>query len=484
MNSRPLFLPAIVLLLSQGWVLGQALDSLNNRLHPAFESGMRDKLDSLHLFGVTRYYGLHRSYDSIVNSANISINDVYYKIDSLQKKGISADGLASKLDSLIALKDKSVRVITLKVEKLKSAVNEGIDELNLPPELREKANELTSMMNKLDITKPNVLQEYLNVSVPDLPQMNLPDVNLNNPLPDAPAINVPSINTGDIGGQVQQYQNTLGKLPTDVDGAVRLAEENVKNVSAISEVQGELSKVSEVTNMTEKLKDQEALKKELIQNAQKQVVDHFAGKQEHINKAMQSISKYKQKFSTITSLNDIPKKAPNEMKGKPLIERVVPGIALQLQKKDDDLLVDFNLYFGYRFTKRFTSGGGWNQRVGYNTDKNALSPEDARIYGPRMFSEYKLGKGFSPRGEVEVMNTFVPPYLNNTKSDPGSREWVWGMFIGMKKDYTLYKKIKGTAMVMFRPFDPHRKSPYADVVNARFGLEIPVKKQGIKTRSR
>lgn len=51
------------------------------------------------------------------------------------------------------------------------------------------------------------------------------------------------------------------------------------------------------------------------------------------------------------------------MKEKPLIERIVPGIALQVQKKGDDLMVDFNAYAGYRFTGRITAGLGWNQRV-------------------------------------------------------------------------------------------------------------------------
>jgi hypothetical protein len=464
------------LLLPVAWASSQTPDSAGYLVPYSVRARLVERLDSIQRFGAFNVSRYQRSYDSTVNSAGIAIDDLYGKIDCLQRQRLGTGPLTSKLDSLITLKDKSLGDITAKVETLKSAVNKGIYDLNLPPELREKASELMSVMNKLDITKPNVLEEYLNVSVLDLPQTNLPSVNLNNQLPDLPLI--------DVGGQVQQYQNTLGQLPTNVDDAVKLAEENVKNISAISDVQGELGKVSEVANMSEKLRDQEALKKELIQEAQKQVVDHFAGKQEHLNKAMQSISKYKSKFSKTASLNDLPKKAPNEMKGKPLIERIVPGLTFQLQKKNDDLLVDFNLYFGYRFTKRFTSGAGWNQRVGYNMDKNAWSPEEARIYGPRLFSEYKIGKGFSPRVELELMNTFVPPYLNNTKSDPGSREWVWGAFVGIKKDYTLYKKIKGAAMVMFRPFDPHRKSPYADVVNARFGFEIPMKKASIKQRSK
>jgi len=30
---------------------------------------------------------------------------------------------------------------------------------------------------------------------------------------------------------------------------------------------------------------------------------------------------------------------------------------------------------------------------------------------------------------------------------------------------------------MVRVFDPHHKSPYADVLNVRFGFEFPIKKK-------
>lgn len=383
-------------------------------------------------------------------------------------------------DSLNQLRERTLSDLNEKLQSIKDQTTGKLKALELPPELREEANKLTSMVSKLDITKPNVIQEYLNVPVPDLISIegpNIPGVDLDNPLKDITNLDMPSVNIGDIGEQVKEYQNAIGELPTNLDGVTTLAEQQLRDVGEINNVQTELGKVGGLTQKAGMVQDEEKLKQQLIQEAQKQATDHFAGKMDQVDKAMRSISKHKQKFPTITSLNDIPRKAPNEMKGKPLVERIVPGMAVQLQKKDDDLLVDFNLYCGYRFTKRFTTGGGWNQRVGYNTDKNKWSPENARIYGPRIFSEYKLGKGFSPRLEIEVMNTFVPAYIKTIPVDPGNREWVWGGFVGIKKDYTLYKKVKGTAMVMIRLFDPHRKSPYADVINARFGFEFPMKKK-------
>ena len=75
------------------------------------------------------------------------------------------------------------------------------------------------------------------------------------------------------------------------------------------------------------------------------------------------------------------------------------------------------------------------------------------------------------------MNTKVPPSTFTPSLDPSRREWVWGAFLGLKKEYRFLKNVKGTAMVMTRLFNPDHKSPYADVLNVRFGFEFPMKKK-------
>lgn len=232
--------------------------------------------------------------------------------------------------------------------------------------------------------------------------------------------------------------------------------------------------------MTTKAQDAEALKKEVKEKAKQAAVNHFAGKEEQLKAAMEKVAKYKQKYSSLNGVKELSKKPTNEMHGKPLVERIVPGVALQFQKRGDDLLVDFNPYAAYRFTKRINAGLGWNQRIGYNTDRYTFNP-NARIFGPRMFGEFKLGKGFSSRGEIELMSTGIPP-LNSTTYDPSQREWIWGAFAGIKKEYKIFKNIKGTSMVMARLFNQERKSPYAEVVNVRVGVEFPMKKKAKKEK--
>ena len=318
-----------------------------------------------------------------------------------------------------------------------------------------------------------------NLSIPRLDftdniDLSLPD--LKNPFSEGlPNLTTPSVpNVAEIGQASEQLMTLNEVIPKDMatpDQLAKVAENQASQIKALDGVKEQLGDLPELSVPSE-----EQARQELLKQAKEVAVDHFAGKEKELKSAMDQLSKYKKKFPSINNLEEITKRRPNEMKGKPLIERIVPGIAFQLQKKNDEIFVDFNPYAGYRISGKLTAGLGWNQRVSYNLKNNTFN-NGARIYGPRTYAEVRLGKGFSPRLEAEVMNTYVPPFIRTTPSDLGDRQWVWGVFAGIKKDYKFLKKINGTALVMFRMFDPHRKSPYADVLNARFGFEFPMKKK-------
>jgi hypothetical protein len=194
--------------------------------------------------------------------------------------------------------------------------------------------------------------------------------------------------------------------------------------------------------------------------------------------AMEKIAKYKQKYSSVSSLKDLPKRPPNPMKGKPFIERLVPGLAFQYQVKNY-YLIDVHPYAGYKLSGRFTAGLGWNQRFAYNKKTHEWNSR-SRIFGPRAFVDFKLGKGFIAHLETEMMNTFVPAtFVGGT--DQGQREWVWGMMTGIKKEYKIYKNLKGTVLIQYNLFNPNYKAPYVDRLNSRIGFEYVLKKKVKKT---
>ncbi|HMG94134.1 MAG TPA: hypothetical protein VK589_28940 [Chryseolinea sp.] len=473
----------------------------------SLNSVVQSKIDS-----VTNPIAISSRLDSIENNLNSSIDSLTYsyskglakiqfesqryrsKIDSLQSLKLPSDMYKGKMDSLSQMLTSFQEDLTTKIEGIKKKATDKITELLLPPELKEKVAALSNSIANLNgQTLQSVLPENLTLDQLGRPTTDIlrgaaiPDLNVPGTqsvigalfsnqtlLPDVPGLkdingmeNITGL--GERAGDVQSKVSEVADFkPESID---RLAESNMSRLKVMQGIQEQIGDLP-----TTSIKSEEEMKAELKDQAQAIAVDHFANNQEQLNAAMTKISQYKATFSNVNSLADISKKPPNAMKGKPLIERIVPGLGLQVQKREDVLLVDFNPYAGYRFTGRITGGAGWNQRVPYNMDKRRFS-STVRIYGPRVYGEFKLGRGFAPRVEIELMHTLVPPFTLSPTLDPEHSEWVWGVFAGIKKEYKIFRELNGTASVMMRLFDPHHKSPYADVVNARLGFEIPLKKK-------
>lgn len=510
-------LAAIVFISLSHSLYGQSIDSLVSSISSVDEqvkvreqkldsliTDGEQKLDSIQDFAAGQYASLKSSYDSVLQKGNFAVQKVNQKIDSLTTLNLPTNKLTQKLDSIDRWKSEKLNAINSKVEKLKSDVQQKITDLELPPELQEKTAELTSAVSKLEASLPVKdlplsFQDKLNLpgqlnglelpgisnplagqslGVPDVEIPGVTDQLSNVELPTLSDVEIPNVDMDALNettGKLQEYQGQLSQVPTNLEDAGKMAETEATKITAVGEVQNELGEVSELTGMAGTLKDQDALKQQMKQEVQKQAVNHFAGKEEQLQKAMETMSKYKQKYSSLQSLSDIPEKRPNEMRGKPLIERLVPGVGLQIFIKDD-WMVDFNPYVGYRFNTRLTIGAGWNYRLAYNHDNNQFN-QDARVYGPRSYGEFKIGKGFSGHLQVEYMNTFVPPQFSSGNKDDEGREWVFTTMAGMKKEYRFIKNVKGTVYVLYNLYDPHHRSPYGDKLNMRIGFEFPMKKK-------
>lgn len=469
----------------------QVSDSLN--LQPVSLDSLLNpytgKLDSLQSSFYAQADSIKQSYKSKLATLESNKALLQAKVDSLSNLRLPTETITGKIDSLNQKQKELLSSLNQKVADLKSKTLGKVNSLNLPGELQEKISSLTKNIDGFQLPvkdfdipslslpdNPLGNLNGLSSSMPSMDQLNgLSDISLPSNLSLPSELSNVSQVTEQIGGYSNDIQNiTQGNLE-QLQQLPQTLENKAAEVSGLNEI---TKQAGELDPMLSAAQNPEAMKEQVVQQAQQMAVDHFAGKEKQLQEAMDKIAKLKKKYSSLNSLSEIPKKRPNEMRDKPLVERLLPGIAMQIQKKGEDILTDFNPYIGYRFTGHFTTGLGWNQRVGYNTDYNSWSSRNARVYGPRIYSEYKIGEGFSPRAEIEVMNTFLPPLVPGRPTpDLGSREWVWGAFVGIKKDYRLLKNVKGTALIMFRLFNPDHKSPYADVLNVRFGFEFPMKKK-------
>lgn len=286
----------------------------------------------------------------------------------------------------------------------------------------------------------------------------------------------------DVSGLTDVVTAQADNLQQQVDGIVnnasqvkqldKLAETQLMQIDAVQGLQDATGNLP-VTGMPS---EQEA-KQQIAEQVRSMAVDHFAGKQEALQAAMGKLSKYKEKYESVPSVNDLPKRVPNVMRGKPFAERLVPGVALQIQVNSDWLL-DVYVSAGYRVSGKITTGLGWNQRVAYNFGDGKFNSE-AKVYGIRHYGEYRFKKGFIARGEVEWMNAYVPPMAKSTV-EIGQREWVFGIFTGLKKEFKLLRVVKGNVQVMYNVWDPHDTSPYLDKLNVRTGIELVLKKKAAK----
>jgi hypothetical protein len=298
------------------------------------------KVDSIHKSTKLQFKSLKDEYDSVQNfyaSQSLFLQRI---ADSLNNIGLPSEKYTFKIDSINNVKEQKLNSVKIKVQEVKQRGIERIDDLDLPPELNGKLEEYTKALNSLDIglLKAEIdfpMLDEFNVSISEI-KTSLPSVidNLN-------VVQLP----GDIklvGNEMQDIQLDIHKIPS-AENIAQKAEDNAEAVA--SKKLKELKTLS--VDQPEIPADSEKAKEVVVKEAKKQSIDHFAGKQEQLKAAMDKMSKYKQKFSNVQSIKVLPKKASNEMRDKPIIERVVPGLSFQYQFRNSYML-DTYVYAGYR----------------------------------------------------------------------------------------------------------------------------------------
>ncbi|MBX2963965.1 MAG: hypothetical protein KF687_15745 [Cyclobacteriaceae bacterium] len=464
MKKLALFVVFVMVIV--GKVSAQSIDTLVQKLQPidSLYSTQFQKLDSIQQQTAIQYQSIKSEYDSITDSYTNLTNKLQTQIDSLSSLDQPFDKLTTKLDSVNRAKEEKIYAIKQKAEGVRQKAKEQIENLNLPKEASGEVNKYKAALEQLDISLPASEFTIPQLNLEEIPTIKLPV--LSNPLSgDLGKLNIPEINTnlGEVTEKISTIQQELPAGPTVEDVTAKAAEKATELA---------FEKIGDINGAPELPASEEQAKEMLVTEAKKQAIDHFAGKQDKLQAAMNQVSKYKQRFSDVQSLKDLPKKPLNEMHGKPLRERLVPGLSIQIQKRND-WWFDFNPYLGYRFTGRLTVGLGWNQRVAFDQSKSQFNPE-MYIHGPRSYGEFKIGKGVYGRLEIETMNT---PVRKLPKQDYEGREWVWSSMAGLRKEYRISKHVRGNAQLLFNLFDPDYKSPYVDRLNMRMGLEYRLSKQ-------
>jgi hypothetical protein len=466
-----------------------SVDSLSAKLNPLPDSLLPAyrKVDSIRNDFTQKAQSLKHSYDSSTAKIDASRLKINSTIDSLENLKLPTGKYTRKLDSLANLQKESEAKVNSRLADLKSKTTDKLNALDLPPEYKGPVQELTKNVDGLNLNSKTVDIPGLEIPGFELPKvdgLDMPNADLSK------YTNLPKIETpiGDLGKVTENVKGIQGDVKSitsgnlnDVKELPKAIENQAGKLDGVQELQKQSAIVDEYKGKLDPLKDPGAAKDKAAEMAKEAAIDHFAGKDQQLKAAMDQMAKYKSKYSSVSSIKDLPKRPPNAMKGKPFIERVVPGLYFQYQQKGFNLF-DFNPYVGYRISGRFTAGAGWNQRFARDKKKEEWN-RNARIYGPRAYVDVRLYRGFIGHVETELMNSFVHTDIKNQNYELGNREWVWALMTGMKKDYKIYKNLRGTVLIQYNLFNPKFKAPYVDRLNSRIGFEYVLKKRVKKTAS-
>jgi len=92
----------------------------------------------------------------------------------------------------------------------------------------------------------------------------------------------------------------------------------------------------------------------------------------------------------------------------------------------------------------------------------------------RTSASYAWTHGITFKLTPEVMNAYIP---TNGSIDEKHQALVWGLYAGIRKDFPIYKTLKGYSEVLYNFTQQPGRNVYGDPVSFRFGMEIQLKKK-------
>jgi hypothetical protein len=347
--------------------------------------------------------------------------------------------------------------------------------------------------NGLQFSNNETLTERLDLSMPGLPDtgISIPSVNdgvaipvIENPVLGSPTAlpDIPANGLKDISGKPEE----LGALQTHVQTlaaegdkvkegeAMPLLEKGVEDrmmkTKEMQDLKAETKTANALKDQAKALKNKKSSPDSAKTMLKKKFVDHFAGKEEVVQKNLEDIAKVQLKYGTFADSRVLPKRPPNEMKGKPFIERLVPGITLQVFKQGE-VSVDVAPFVGYRFSGHISAGIGGYRRLTYFEKSDHLSA--VRCYGYRLFGSVKVIQSFNAYTDIEYFNNNAKPSNSQQRAYfDSSQHWKWNL--GIQKRYSLGKNFFGHFILLYN-LVKIKKFPNTEGASVRFGVDYQIK---------
>ncbi|MBY0434561.1 MAG: hypothetical protein K2U26_10675 [Cyclobacteriaceae bacterium] len=482
----------------------------------SWETKANRKLDSIQALGNIQHFKDSIKILTWADSLKQKINSgfsaqtgaVNRKIDSLKNLKLPTTGVQRKADSLLRKKDQLIGEVNGKQQELQqkvtgrykkwesgvrstvkldsigvgqSGIGNKIPGANLsdpssqlsipgmPAEAKAKAG--MPSLNQKDFTSlglsPDLAKAGGNLSIPSVDQLGSWDKQLSD-------ITKP---LDQVNGQVKQYSSALKDPSKAAEGAVGQLGD-VKGLNKEITDADKLMKENQAMQLAEAMKNPEAMKEEAKEQAMKQAVDHFAGKEDILRGAMDQMAKYKKKYESLDDLSKVKKELwmpINTLRGKPFRERIHFGLHAGLRVTKDTIVVDFFPNVGYYITGRWEAGVGAIYRV-KEVRKDWSFDQRYPVWGLAGFTSFKLIKSTRIRIEADVVND---PTFQKGVDEPIGRQWRWVWLAGIQNNFKISKTVTGNVQMLYN-FDRKVKDGFPERLVLRFGVQYRLPQKKVK----
>jgi hypothetical protein len=264
----------------------------------------------------------------------------------------------------------------------------------------------------------------------------------------------------------------INKLEKDAE---QQAEKTATNASEIKDLKKEEKIVQTQKNALQQYQDmlsnidKEKGLKEAGKISSKELKNPFVGQEAKLQAGIAQLDKLKKKYHTIPDSRYLPKRAPNEMKGKPLKERIVPGLGFQWYQ-GKQIGVDLSPYFMYRLRGGLRIGVGVSDR--FVIDNKKWDVSSGHVLAIRAMTDFRLINTLNLHAEEEwthygdgAQNIFRTP------SDPPLKEWNMRLNAGVLKTYKISRRLDGQMQLLYNTMD-WSNFPQSKNTTVRFGIEF------------
>jgi len=443
------------------------------------------------------------------DSLSMSLKNLSISVDTLMKSKHEIFSLRLRFDSIPkGLQTTANQFGDATYEKADSLINASQDKFDAAgKQIERKKHKIQSEINVQDklLGSQTVIPEAQSVYTDkiDIPlqAVEFSGVLISSSIPsvpkiEQPSIDIPKMEVSNIAGQVnglhqksqdvtdkfktaEEYKSKIGQTKVDSiankDKLAQLAEkhaENATEVKAVKDGTGKLtSKQAEYEAMMQRYRDKKFVEEEINRKIKNVANDKVSQLTPAVQDAQKSLLKGKKIQRETSSSKSLLLRKGNAMAGKPLQERLVPGVMLQLYNKSI-YSVDVAAQLGYRASGRIISGIATVYRLGFQKNID-MYIRSMHVFGARTYTDVSLLKGFFVRGELEWLDT--EDMIHATKEQ--ASDCVWSGYSGIGKQYNVTRHLKGNVLLLYRA-EFKGRLPDQSKLNLRVAVNV------VKTKKR